>query len=157
MQYRNGHRSIPPKTTSGKPPVFLLRVSQWSLWGTRVISSRMFPIIAAGVIVHLIYLFINGAVTEGMERANMIEWKERKAVWLLTSQKTLPVAMTILTYLDENDVGNKGLVAIPMIIGHMSQLFIDSYISGVWAERAEVRTSMDCSPSASFVGVCGNV
>lgn len=49
----------------------------------------------------------------------------------------LQVAMTVLTYLSEDDVGNHGLVAIPMIVGHMSQLFIDSYISGKWAEAAD--------------------
>ena len=48
--------------------------------------------------------------------------------------------MTILTYLSEDDVGDHGLVAIPMIIGHMSQLFIDSYISLKWAEMAALET-----------------
>lgn len=112
-------------------------------------AATIFPVIFAGIIVHVIYLLINGAVTEGMERANIMGWKERKAVWLLTSQKTLPVAMTILTYLDEDKVGDKGLIAIPMIIGHMSQLFIDSYISGVWAERTEKEEAVQKEAAAA--------
>eukprot|EP00976_Prorocentrum_cordatum_P040646 825210-Prorocentrum_minimum.AAC.1 len=51
---------------------------------------RIFPIIGAGIVLHAIYFTFNGAVTEGMQRGGLMEWKERKAVWLLTSQKTLP-------------------------------------------------------------------
>lgn len=103
--------------------------------------STIFPIIAGGVIVHAIFFTFNGVVTEGISRAGYMPWKERKSVWLLASQKTLPVAMTILTYLKEEDVGDHGLVAIPMIIGHMSQLFIDSYISLKWAEWAALEAT----------------
>jgi predicted Na+-dependent transporter len=45
--------------------------------------------------------------------------------------------MTILTYLSEDDVGDHGLIAVPMIIGYVSQLFVDAYIAGKWAEMDE--------------------
>lgn len=67
-------------------------------------AARILPIVAGGVALHAVYLAFNGAVTEGLSRAQLMPWKERKAVWLLTSQKTLPVAMTVLTYLAEEDV-----------------------------------------------------
>lgn len=33
-------------------------------------------------------------------------------------------------------MGRHGLIAIPMIVGHMSQLFIDSAISSKWGDWA---------------------
>eukprot|EP00242_Pyramimonas_sp_CCMP2087_P003011 CAMPEP_0198228728 /NCGR_PEP_ID=MMETSP1445-20131203/113750_1 /TAXON_ID=36898 /ORGANISM="Pyramimonas sp., Strain CCMP2087" /LENGTH=413 /DNA_ID=CAMNT_0043909147 /DNA_START=295 /DNA_END=1536 /DNA_ORIENTATION=- len=114
---------------------------------TSVPADRIFPVIAAGVCLHGIYFAFNGVVTEGLQRAGLISWKERKAVWLLTSQKTLPVSMTILTYLSEEDVGNHGLIAVPMIVGHLSQLFIDAYIAGKWAEMDE-KANKSASQSA---------
>ena len=76
--------------------------------------------------------------------------KERRAVLLMTSQKTLPVAVTVISYLDEARWGGHGLIAIPCIVGHVSQLFIDAFIAGKWAAAsakadaaaAEVRLSV---------------
>ena len=61
--------------------------------------------------------------------------RERRAVLLMTSQKTLPVAVTIISYLDENRWGGHGLIAIPCIVGHISQLFIDAWIASRWAAQ----------------------
>ena len=47
---------------------------------------------------------------------------------LFCSQKTLPVAMAALSFLNEEQIGDAGLVAIPCIVGHLSQLFIDARI-----------------------------
>lgn len=57
--------------------------------------------------------------------------REFKAVVLMTSQKTLPVSVTVISFLSA--VGEEGLMTIPCIVGHMSQLFIDAYISSRWA------------------------
>lgn len=57
--------------------------------------------------------------------------REFKAVVLMTSQKTLPVSVVVIGFLDA--VGEEGLMTIPCIVGHMSQLFIDAYISSRWA------------------------
>mmetsp|Transcript_29402 Transcript_29402/g.40604 ORF Transcript_29402/g.40604 Transcript_29402/m.40604 type:complete len:368 (+) Transcript_29402:174-1277(+) len=98
---------------------------------------NILPVLAGGVIIHAVFFCVNGAGTEVLSRMGAMPWRERMAVWLLTSQKTLPVSMTILTYLNEDAVGDHGLVAIPMIIGHVSQLFIDSYISSVWGSAED--------------------
>jgi sodium/bile acid cotransporter 7 len=66
--------------------------------------ERILPVVAGGVLLHFVFFAFNGVVTEGLSRAQLMPWKERKAVWLLTSQKTLPVAMTVLTYLAEDEV-----------------------------------------------------
>jgi hypothetical protein len=40
-------------------------------------------------------------------------------------------------------VGRHGLIAIPMIVGHMSQLFIDSAISSRWGDWAALEQKAD--------------
>lgn len=74
----------------------------------------------------------------------------------MTSQKTLPVSITVISFLES--VGEEGLMAIPCIVGHMSQLFIDAYISSRWASEKEkddeankacVVTSTEIAPQES--------
>ena len=48
----------------------------------------------------------------------------------MSSQKTLPVSVVVIGFLG---VGEEGLMTIPCIVGHMSQLFIDAYIASRWA------------------------
>merc|ERR1719174_1263156 len=61
----------------------------------------------------------------------------RRAVFLLASQKTLPVAMAIISGLPEESFGQAGLVALPCIFGHLSQLIIDSFLVDYWAKHPE--------------------
>lgn len=56
----------------------------------------------------------------------------RKAVVILGSEKTLPVAMAVLAFLPA-DLGEKGLIAVPCILGHLSQLLIDAVVAAKWA------------------------
>lgn len=53
----------------------------------------------------------------------------------MASQKTLPVSVVVIGFLD--DLGEEGLMTIPCIVGHMSQLFIDAYIASRWANDVE--------------------
>jgi sodium/bile acid cotransporter 7 len=64
----------------------------------------------------------------------------RKAVVILGSQKTLPVSMAVLGYLPD-ELGEKGTIAVPCILGHLSQLLIDSYVATKWSEDVEVKPS----------------
>ncbi|CAN0494599.1 unnamed protein product, partial [Discosporangium mesarthrocarpum] len=61
-----------------------------------------------------------------------LERREMKAVVIMGSQKTLPVSVTIISFLGA--LGFEGLMTIPCIIGHVTQLFIDAYICSKWAE-----------------------
>lgn len=61
--------------------------------------------------------------------------REFKAVVLMSSQKTLPVSVTVISFLGA--VGEEGLMTIPCVVAHMSQLFIDAYISSRWASERE--------------------
>jgi len=45
------------------------------------------------------------------------------------------MAVMVISFL--GDVGEEGMMIIPCIIGHLSQLFIDSYIASQWAGEKE--------------------
>mmetsp|Transcript_2408 Transcript_2408/g.5548 ORF Transcript_2408/g.5548 Transcript_2408/m.5548 type:complete len:508 (+) Transcript_2408:152-1675(+) len=51
------------------------------------------------------------------------------AVVLTCSQKTLPVAITVLQYLPTDIIGSVGLVTIPVVVCHLMQILIDSVIA----------------------------
>jgi len=92
-------------------------------------------LLAWAVVLHSTYLVCNGAAAT-LLRLEAGEWI---AVVLLTSQKTLPVTISVLSFLPESIVGEQGLLAIPPIIGHITQLIIDSVIVSVWAGRQAKR------------------
>jgi len=110
--------------------------------------ERIVFVLLAGILLHVLFLLVNTTITHPLR----IPWKERKAVILLTSQKTLPVSVTIISFLDESAVGEHGLIVIPCIIGHMSQLFIDAAIVSRWlaqANKEEELPSVDEPSSTS--------
>eukprot|EP00899_Mesostigma_viride_P025014 jgi/Mesvir1/5698/Mv15712-RA.2 len=89
--------------------------------------------ITAAVVLHVAYLIMNVAATK-LLRTGV---PEAKGVIIMCSQKTLPVALTILSNLSEAEIGSKGLVAVPCIVCHMAQLFIDSVLVSYWASKWE--------------------
>ena len=76
------------------------------------------------------YLAINYPICRWVLK---LKRREFKAVVLMTSQKTLPVSVTVISFLDA--VGEEGLMTIPCIVAHMSQLFMDAYIASRWANE----------------------
>jgi sodium/bile acid cotransporter 7 len=100
-------------------------------------------IVLAGIGLHVVLLAANWTATTPVLR---LPEKERRAVLLMASQKTLPVAVTVISYLDEARWGGHGLIAIPCIVGHVSQLFIDAFIAGKWA--AASAKSLDAAAAA---------
>ena len=92
-------------------------------------------LIAAGLAIHILYLVLNAAVCGSLG----VEAAARKAVVLLASQKTLPVAMTVLALIPEEVLASdvKGLVAIPCITFHLGQIFIDAVVATRWGAAAE--------------------
>eukprot|EP00002_Diphylleia_rotans_P001197 TRINITY_DN10664_c0_g1_i1.p1 TRINITY_DN10664_c0_g1~~TRINITY_DN10664_c0_g1_i1.p1 ORF type:complete len:361 (+),score=61.16 TRINITY_DN10664_c0_g1_i1:50-1132(+) len=51
-------------------------------------------------------------------------------------QKTLPVSLTILDFFPES-MGEAGIIALPCIIGHLTQTLIDSFLTGYYAEKSK--------------------
>lgn len=60
----------------------------------------------------------------------------RKSVVIMGSEKAITVAAAILSCLPDS-VGVKGVVAIPVILGHFIQILIDASIVSSWADASD--------------------
>jgi solute carrier family 10 (sodium/bile acid cotransporter), member 7 len=56
----------------------------------------------------------------------------KRAVVLAASQKTLPIAITVLIELAAATGLNAGLAALPCVVAHFSQVVIDSFLVSWW-------------------------
>ena len=90
-------------------------------------------LVVSGLAIHALYLLLNGGICVLLQ----LEAAARRAVVLMTSQKTLPVAMTVLAFLPDSAVSPelKGLIAIPCIVFHLGQIFTDAVIATRWGNR----------------------
>jgi predicted Na+-dependent transporter len=92
-------------------------------------------LICLGVGLHFVYLGVNFAAATALR----LPLPDFKAVLIMGSQKTLPISIAIISFLPRKEFGRAGLLAIPCIIGHVSQLFIDAFIAGRMAAAEEKR------------------
>ena len=61
--------------------------------------------------------------------------------------------MTVIAYLPENTFGSRGLIAIPCIVCHITQLFMDAPLAArACAARADARAVAD-APSKPLTTV----
>ena len=90
-------------------------------------------LVVSGLAIHALYLLLNGGVCVLLR----LEAAARRAVVLMTSQKTLPVAMTVLAFLPDSVVSpeQKGLIAIPCIVFHLGQIFADAVLATRWGNQ----------------------
>ena len=95
--------------------------------------SSLLVVIAAGLVIHGVYLAVNSLST----RLLRLPLAARKAVVILASQKTLPVALTVLALVPDSALTpeTKGLMAIPCITSHLGQIFVDAIVATRWARR----------------------
>lgn len=104
-----------------------MKFSQSSDRLAQIDVGSLLILVGAGIGVHLVFLVLN----DGAARLLRLGLPERKAVVLLASQKTLPVALTVLAFLPL-PLEVKGLVAIPCITSHLGQIFIDAVVATRW-------------------------
>lgn len=90
-------------------------------------------LIACGLVIHTIYLIFNYSVAHCILGT---ELSLKKAVVVMCSQKTLPMAMTVLAFFPTT-LGEPGLIAIPCIVTHLTQIFMDAFIVAKWATAKE--------------------
>jgi len=95
----------------------------------------LLKLVVYGLLIHLLYLLLNDAAC----RLLRLDLAERKATVLLSSQKTLPVAMTVLAFLPDSVASpqTRGLIAIPCITFHLSQIFFDAYLATRWGNQSD--------------------
>jgi hypothetical protein len=91
-------------------------------------------LILAGVAIHVVYLAINTTAAKALR----LTAKDFKAVVFMASQKTLPISVAVISFLGAR-FGRQGMLTIPCIIGHLSQLFIDAVIASRMASAEEER------------------
>lgn len=101
----------------------------------QVAITDLLVLVAAGLFVHAVFLLLNA----GVSRALRLELAQRKAVILMASQKTLPVALTVLALIPDSVLSPdvKGLIAIPCITSHMGQIFVDAIIATRWSAASD--------------------
>eukprot|EP00277_Geminigera_cryophila_P023666 CAMPEP_0179463436 /NCGR_PEP_ID=MMETSP0799-20121207/45505_1 /TAXON_ID=46947 /ORGANISM="Geminigera cryophila, Strain CCMP2564" /LENGTH=185 /DNA_ID=CAMNT_0021266723 /DNA_START=75 /DNA_END=632 /DNA_ORIENTATION=+ len=111
-----------------------IQISNTALKGTfaTVALVDILAAVSAGALLHMVFLVINYCGTK------LIGLSEDmcKSVVFVASSKTLPLALTILTILPAG-LGDKGLIALPCILGHFSQIVIDSFIAAAWKTPAD--------------------
>ncbi len=108
-----------------------MKFSESSTRLAEVNAASLAILVVSGLVIHGFYLLLNYGATRSMRLAT----PERKAVVLLASQKTLPVAMTVLALIPDSAIAPemKGLMAIPCITFHLGQIFVDAIIATRWS------------------------
>ena len=59
----------------------------------------------------------------------------RRACVLVSSQKTLPIAVTVLNGLAPQIGGAVGLAVIPCVVSHLVQIVMDSMLVSLWLKQ----------------------
>jgi len=91
--------------------------------------------LAAGV--HLIYRLIGYSVAT----AAKLQAEEWVTIVLMSSQKSLPVCVSVLAALPASLREHSGLFILPCIMAHAAQLIIDSMLAVRWQVQAETKVA----------------
>ena len=97
-------------------------------------GGEIVAVFGIGIGLHLLFL----GITYGLFRRSCwyLPLAERKAAVILSSQKTLPVALSVISFLPLA-LGSQGLMALPCIISHFCQIVMDGLAAAKWAEFVE--------------------
>ena len=126
-----GHRStITTVSNLALISVPWMKFSQSSVVLSQVALANLGLIAISGLVIHVLYLLLNNVAT----RLLGLPLAARKAVVIVASQKTLPVAMTVLAVIPESTLSSqiKGVVAIPCITFHLTQIITDAIVATKW-------------------------
>jgi sodium/bile acid cotransporter 7 len=96
-------------------------------------------VFALSVLMHVFYLCLNLFMVS--KCVLHFSPKQAVSVIIMASQKSSPVALAVITSLATATTQQKGLFALPCIIGQLSQIFIGSFIAGrlvKWVDDQEV-------------------
>ena len=91
--------------SEGQRAVFDLASRDWLVLIYTLLTS---------LFVHIAYLLFNVACT----RALQMEPEIQKSIVIMSSQKTLPFALTVLALLP-SDVSTEGIITIPMLVAYL--------------------------------------
>lgn len=97
-------------------------------------AGDVLAVVALAASLHLVML---AAVHVAVTRALRLPARERVAVTIMSAQKSAPVAVTVITYITRSGA-QQGLLAIPSLVGQLSQIFIGSALSRALAKQVQL-------------------
>ena len=106
------------------------KVSQSAGHIRSIAAAQAAYVVLLGCALHCVLLALNSAALAALA----LPKAEHRAVLIMASQKTLPMAVTVISLFPAS-VGEQGLILIPCIIGHLSQLFIDAALVSRWLNQ----------------------
>eukprot|EP00750_Incisomonas_marina_P002613 INCI12509.1.p1 GENE.INCI12509.1~~INCI12509.1.p1 ORF type:complete len:486 (+),score=96.71 INCI12509.1:166-1623(+) len=93
-------------------------------------AADIFIALGLGIGVHLLFLGVNFLLTMG----GWLGMAERKAVVIMGSQKTLPIAIAVLDFIPDGSGFNAGVASISCVLAHFVQILIDALIASRLAD-----------------------
>lgn len=114
-----------------------------------VTSAALTATLAAGIALHLVFLAFNLTATAALQlgrTANDDGLAIRRACVLVGSQKTLPIAVTVLNGLAPQIGGSVGLAVIPCVVSHLVQIVMDSMLVSQWLKQDAQKSGHQSSP-----------
>lgn len=96
-------------------------------------------LVLLGVVIHLALLIANGIVCHSMGKVNLMKKPEQIAVLISNSQKTVNTALSVISYLPPA-AGAAGLLTLPCLIAHLTQILVDSFLIGTFSKRLAKET-----------------
>eukprot|EP00898_Chlorokybus_atmophyticus_P008906 jgi/Chlat1/9016/Chrsp94S08290 len=94
--------------------------------------THILAVIGCAAAVHVGYLLFNA----GAVRLLRLPLVEAIAVVIMASQKSAPVAVTVISYVT-TDIVQQGLLAVPAIVGQLTQIFLGSALAKVLAKQVD--------------------
>lgn len=119
--------------TASNAALVLISWMQFSLSSTRLRDLAIVDLlilVVVSLVIHLCFLLLNTGVVRWLPT----DEAARRAVILLASQKTLTVALTVVTFLPM-PAASKGLAVISCILFHLGQIIVDAFIASHWSAR----------------------
>ncbi|KAK9820543.1 hypothetical protein WJX72_011453 [[Myrmecia] bisecta] len=97
--------------------------------------GALVAVVAAGVAIHLLYLAFNTAAVRALGiggRSGPQAVAIQRALVLVGSQKTLPIAVVVLNSCTAILGSSVGLAVIPCVGSHLLQILVDSILVSAW-------------------------
>jgi len=94
--------------------------------------AQVILLLLACVGLHVVLLLLNASCVLLLR----LPVADQKAVVIMASQKTLPVALAVISFLPSETFGRDGLLTIPCIVGHILQIGIESVLAARMAEHS---------------------
>ena len=94
-------------------------------------GAEVVAVFGIGIVLHFSFLCMTY-----FPARRLFPLAERKAVVILGSQKTLPVALSVISFLPLA-LGSHGLMSLPCIISHFCQIVMDGVVAARWAEYVD--------------------